>query len=197
MKVIRSLLLAVAVSAFALPLVLTADDRLGDNLGTVEFAVSGSPEAQIHVVRGVKLLHHMMYPEADREFAQALTIDPACALAYWGRAMSILHPLWPDAPNETELTQGAAYLQKGLGTPPRTPRERAYLETLDVYFRDAKTSQHVARLKALDAAWANQAERFSDDLDTVAFSALFHLAPARFQPKDKSHRVQLEAAAAL
>jgi tetratricopeptide (TPR) repeat protein len=36
-----------------------------------------------------------------------------------------------------------------------------------------------------------------DDLDALAFSALFHLAPARFQPKDKSHRIQLEAAANL
>lgn len=197
MNVIRSLILAVAVSATTFPSALTADDRLGDNLGTIDFAVSGRPEAQSHVIRGVKLLHHMMYPEADREFAQALTLDPACALAYWGRAMSILHPLWPDAPNETELAQGAGYLAQGLANQPRSARERAYLETLDVYFRGANPSQHVAGLKALDAAWAEQAERFPDDLDTLAFSALFHLAPARFQPKDKSHRVQLEAARVL
>jgi tetratricopeptide (TPR) repeat protein len=159
--------------------------------------VSGAPEAQSHVIRGVKLLHHMMYPEADREFARAVRIDATCAMAYWGRAMSILHPLWPDAPNEAELGSGADYIKQGLACPPKTPRERVYLEALDVYFSGATTKDHVARLKALDEAWAALVDQQPDDLDAMAFSALFHLAPARFQPKDKSHRIQLEAAARL
>lgn len=193
----RYFVFAIALSALAFPVSLQADDRLGDNLGAIEFSVSGDPAAQRHVIRGVKLLHHMMYPEADREFARAVGIDGRCALAYWGRAMSILHPLWPDAPNEAELVNGANYVKQGLACPPATPRERAYLETLDAYFRGATTKDHFARLEVIDQAWADLAAKQPDDLDAVAFSALFHLAPARFQPKDKSHRIQLEAAADL
>jgi tetratricopeptide (TPR) repeat protein len=139
----------------------------------------------------------MMYPEADREFAHAAEKDPRCALAHWGRAMALIHPLWPDAPSQTELAQGSEYVRRGLASPPATPREKAYLETLDVYFGDGSAQQHVQGLSELDQAWSELASRFPDDTDAAAFSALFHLAPARFQPKDKSHRVQLEAAAQL
>ena len=188
---------ASALGAFIISFNLLADKPTPDNLGEIEFTVSGSAEAQDHVVRAVKLLHHMMYPEADREFALATTADEKCALAYWGRTMSLLHPLWPDAPNEAELAQGADYIRQGLACAPLTPRENAYLKTMAVYFDGASPDQHVARLKLLDDAWAKMASDFPDDLDAIAFSALFHLAPARFQPKDKSHRIQLEAAASL
>lgn len=197
MNALRSSVFAIVLGALAAPVGLPADDPIGDNLGTINFAVSGDRKAQEHVVRGVKLLHHMMYPEADREFARAAELDHQCALAHWGRAMSILHPLWPDAPNEAELAAGKNHIHRGLDCPPATARERRYLETLDVYFRDSAPNQHVTRLNALDVAWAELADQFPDDLDAVAFSALFHLAPARFQPKDKSHRIQLESAMAL
>ena len=174
-----------------------ADHRPGDKLGNIRFDVSGSPEAQEHVVRGVKLVHHMMYPEADREFTAALQADPGCALAHWGRAMAIIHPLWPDAPSDAERKQGAEQVRRGLAVPPATARERAYLETLDLYFKPDTPGDHPARLKILDDAWSALAERYPDDLDAIAFSALYHLAPARFMAKDKSHRIQLEAAARL
>lgn len=195
MKATHSLRLALALAVFA-SVSVAADDRIGDQLGTIQLEVSGTSAAKAHVVRGTKLLHHMMYPEADREFAQAVTADPHCALAYWGRAMAILHPLWPDAPSESELVEGAEYLRRGLAVPPATPRQRAYLETLAVYFADG-AGDHPKRLAALDAAAAEQADRFPEDLDAAAFSALFHLAPGRFQAKDKSHRRQLAAASRL
>lgn len=172
-----------------------ADDRLGDQLGTVRFEVGGPADVQDHVVRGVKLLHHMMYPEADREFARAAEVDPECAFAWWGRAMTLIHPLWPDAPTDAERAQGTKFIQRGLAIDSATPRERAYLETMAVYFGEKVTGDYPSRLKALDAAWMSLAQRYPEDLDAKAFSALFHLAPARFLPKDKSHRLQLEAAA--
>ncbi|MGH7945255.1 MAG: hypothetical protein ACREH8_06830 [Opitutaceae bacterium] len=197
MKATRVFVTASILSAIFAPIRTLADDRLGEKLGVIRFEVSGRPEVKEHVVRGVKLVHHMMYPEADREFAQAATADPTCALAYWGRAMAILHPLWPDAPTAAEKQQGAEYIRRGLACPPATPRERAYLETLDRYFGAASAVDHVAGLKSLDTAWAALAELYPDDLDALAFSALYHLAPARFLAKDKSHRIQLDAAAQL
>jgi tetratricopeptide (TPR) repeat protein len=197
MKPNHVLIVASVLGAIVSPIHSFADHPAGEKLGTVRFEASGKPEAQQHVVRGVKLVHHMMYPEADREFAAAATADPACALAHWGRAMTIIHPLWPDAPTEAERKQGSEHVRRGLACPPATPRERAYLETLGRYFNDSAAGDHVARLKILDEAWTALAERYPDDLDAVAFSALYHLAPARFVTKDKSHRIQLEAAARL
>jgi len=173
------------------------DDPLGEQLGTVRFEVSGSPEVQTHVVRGVKLLHHMMYPEADDEFAAATRLDPDCALAWWGRAMTLIHPVWPDAPTDDDRRVGAEYLQRGLASRRASPRERAYVEALNVYFSSTAGADYAARLRDLDAALGALSDRYPDDLDALAFSALYHLAPARFLPKDRSNRIQLEAARRL
>jgi len=173
------------------------DDPLGEQLGTVRFEVSGAPEVQAHVVRGVKLLHHMMYPEADDEFAAAAQLDPDCALAWWGRAMALIHPVWPDAPTDDDRKLGAEYLQHGLASRRATARERAYVEALNVYFSSTAGADYPVRLQDLDAALGALSDRYPDDLDAVAFSALYHLAPARFLPKDRSNRIQLEAARRL
>lgn len=176
---------------------LRADAVADEKLGTIQFSVTGDPAVQAHVVRGVKLLHHMMYEQADREFSAALAADPHCAFGYWGRAMTVVHPLWPDVPDEAGRALGAQLVQAGLALANRSARETAYLEAIGAYFHGEASATHPARLKALDVAWAAVAERFPDDLDAAAFSALFHLAPARFLPKDKSNRIQLEAAAVI
>src|SRR6478736_880176 len=197
MRAVPFLLGASLAGALLFPQALADDAALGDQLGTIRFEAGGLPAAQPHVVRGVKLLHHMMYPEADRAFVAALAADPDCALAWWGRAMTIIHPLWPDAPTAADNQQGAEYVRRGLAIASATPRERAYLETLDVYFGPAAAADYPARLKDLDHAWSALADRYPDDLDALAFSALYHLAPARFMPKDRSNHIQLEAAARL
>lgn len=195
MRALPSVCVAVLLVVLAGP--GRTDDGIGDKLGTVRFEVSGTAAARGHVVRGVKLLHHMMYPEADQEFAAATAADPACALAWWGRAMTIIHPLWPDAPTAAEHKLGAELVQKGLACPALTPRERGYLEVLNVYFGSPDAADYPARLRELDRAWADLSDRHPDDLDALAFSALYHLAPARFVAKDRSHRLQLEAARRL
>lgn len=192
MIILRNLLPAVLFTLGA-PLCVVADHGMGAKLGTVRFEVSGHPDARAHVVQGVKLLHHMMYPQADQEFAAAAKIDPACALAWWGRAMTIIHPLWPDSPTDADRLAGAEFVRRGLALPSLTPRERAYLDVLGAFFGAADTKDYPARLSALDQAWMDLAETYPDDLDALAFSALFHLAPARFAAKDRSHRLQLEA----
>jgi hypothetical protein len=197
MKTIPILSCAAVLAVIAVPNRSLADHRPGEKLGTIRFEVSGSAEAKEHVIRGVKLVHHMMYPEADREFAAAVAADPKCALAHWGRAMAIIHPLWPDSPTEAERKQGAEHVQRGLACSPLTARERSYLETLDVFYGPQAAPDHPGRLKAMDAAWSAMADKFPDDQDAVAFSALYHLAPARFVAKDRSHRIQLEAVARL
>jgi len=168
-----------------------------DRLGTVDFPVTGDAEIRVRVVRGVKLLHHMMYSEADREFAAVVAHDPDCGFGYWGRAMAIVHPLWADIPDADDLARGEALVRAGLARSLHTERERAYLTTMEAFFRPGADRTLPARLGSTDAAWAGVAGRYPDDLDAVAFGALYHLAPARFLPRDKSRRLQFEAAAAL
>ncbi len=185
---------AVYVCTSALSVADHPTDKLGQQLGTIHFDVSGNDAARGHVVRGVKLMHHMMYLEADREFAAAVAADSDCALAYWGRAMTMIRPLWPDSPTPAELKQGLEFVRTGLARNPKTARERDYLQALERYYDQTPAAGYPAGLKMLDAGWAEVASKYPKDLDAAAFSALFHLAPARFMAKDKSHRIQLEAA---
>jgi len=193
-RVARSLPLLLLLAAPA-----AADPALAgaEKLGTVHFTVTGDAETQEHVVRGVKLLHHMMYPEADREFSAIIAHDPDGGFGYWGRAMAIVHPLWADIPDAAELRQGREFVEAGLARPLRTERERAYLGAMEAFFRDEPGRTLPARLKAADEAWGRVAASYPDDLDAAAFAALYRLAPARFLPKDKSHRLQFEAFAML
>jgi len=168
-----------------------------EKLGTIQFAVTGDAATQEHVVRGVKLLHHMMYLEADREFAAVLAHDPDCGFGYWGRAMAIIHPLWADIPDTHDLQQGLDYVQAGAARRLHSPRERAYLATMEAFFCAGPDRSLPERLKAADAAWSATVAQYPDDLDAAAFGALYHLAPARFLPKDKSYRLQIETASVL
>ena len=169
----------------------------GEKLGTIQFEVTGDATTREHVVRGVKLLHHMMYPEADREFAAVVAHDPDCGFGYWGRAMALIHPLWPDIPDAHDLQQGLDYVQAGAARSLHSPRERAYLNTMEAFFRPGPEHSLPERLQAADAAWSVTVARYPDDLDAAAFGALYHLAPARYLPKDKSYRRQIEAVAVL
>lgn len=192
MKTLRLSLLGVATFVVAVA-PARPDHPTPDQLGTIRFEVSGRPEARERVLRGVKLLHHMMYVEADAEFAAAAVADPDCALAWWGRAMTLVHPLWSDAPSASDYQRGTIFVQRGLGVPRLKPRERGYLEVLrDLY--DGPERDYPTRLREADVAWTQLAQRHPDDLDALAFAALYHLAPARFAAKDRSNRLQLEAA---
>jgi transposase-like protein len=99
----------------------------------------------------------------------------------------------PGLVEDHRVHAGAGF--QALETPHQdaTPRERAYLETMERDFAETVAGDHTARLKALDEAWGELAERYPEDTDAVAFSALYHLAPARFLAKDRSHRIQIEA----
>ena len=58
-------------------------------MGKVHFPVTTSkPDAQKFVDQGVAQLHSFYYFESERSFRQAAKIDPGCAMAYWGMAMS-------------------------------------------------------------------------------------------------------------
>src|SRR6185369_15105490 len=72
----------------------------------VNFTVSCTPKAQSEFNRALTLLHHMTYPQARAAFQNVATIDPRCAMAHWGIAMTLFQPLWPTRPNAEARQQG-------------------------------------------------------------------------------------------
>lgn len=64
--------------------------RLFDGLGDLHRpAGTGSRAAQLYFDQGLAWLYAYNHDEATRSFARAATLDPACALCFWGVALAI------------------------------------------------------------------------------------------------------------
>ena len=74
--------------AFLLALLQPAAQAEEERLGEVSFPISCSPAAQQQFNRGVALLHTFFYPETTKAFTAIAEQEPACAMAYWGVAIS-------------------------------------------------------------------------------------------------------------
>src|SRR5215471_842022 len=96
----------------SLPLV--ADDHhhhdAGEKLGTVSFPISCSAGAQKQFERGMALLYSFEYEQAEGQFKEVSQGEPACAMAYWGQAMSLYHQLW-QRPDKEVLARGHDLLE--------------------------------------------------------------------------------------
>ena len=63
-------------------------------LGTIDFPTAATPAAQAAFVRGVLYLHSFEYASGAAAFQEAQRLEPGFALAYWGEAMTLNHPVW-------------------------------------------------------------------------------------------------------
>jgi tetratricopeptide (TPR) repeat protein len=162
----------------------------GSHLGSVDFPTSGSAEARAHFVQGVLLLHSFEYDDAQEAFAAAREVEPDFAMAYWGEAMTHNHPLW-----EQQDLEAAQEVLNRLGPTPEdrlakapTEREKDYLRALDVLYGDGTK---LARDIAYQQAMVRLAERYPDDLEAAAFSALATLGTSHDQ---RDYRIYMRAA---
>jgi tetratricopeptide (TPR) repeat protein len=159
-----------------------------EGLGKVDFSVSCNEEAQGKFNRGLALLHHMMYEQAEKEFVSASEADPNCAMAYWGVAMTIFHPLWPGQPSAEDLTKGSAAVEKAKALKPETEREQAYIDAVESFYKDSDKLDYKTRLVAFEAGMKKVYETYPDDIDAAALYALSHLATASKTDKTFSHQ---------
>ncbi len=166
-----------------------------DALGKVNFPISGSEAAQQHFEKGLALLHHMMYVQAEKEFSALADMEPGCAMAYWGIAMTQFHPLWPGQPGEAELKQGWEAIQKAKSLNPPTEREQTYIAAVEAFYKDWQTIGHKERIAAWEAVQEKIYRQYPDDTDAAAFYALSHLATAPKADQEFIH--QKEAGAIL
>ncbi|HEX9580182.1 MAG TPA: hypothetical protein VF970_03675, partial [Gemmatimonadales bacterium] len=82
------------------------EKHVDHTLGTVDFRVSCSAQAQAEFDRAIALLHHMTYPQAREAFQRVAVIDSRCAMSHWGIAMTLFQPLWPTRPDLHERQRG-------------------------------------------------------------------------------------------
>lgn len=166
-----------------------------NQLGTVKFATSCSG-VQNEFERGMALLHSFWYAESEKAFAAVAKTDPACAIAYWGIAMSITHPLW-EAAGKDSLRRGWETVQKAQSAATADERERAYVTAIATFYRDYETANHLTRTQAYEQAMQKLAERYPQDDEAKMFYALSILGTATASPPDKTYARQKQAGAIL
>src|SRR6266550_3750856 len=103
-----------------------------EKLGRVNFSVSCKPAARVQFNRATALLHSFWYGEAEKAYAGVAKGDPDCAMAYWGVAMSLYHPVWAPATNE-ELQKGRAAVEKAKSIGAKTQREKDYIAAIETF----------------------------------------------------------------
>ncbi|NIP38779.1 MAG: hypothetical protein GWO07_08555 [Candidatus Dadabacteria bacterium] len=158
-------------------------------LGTVNFPVSCSPNAAVHLTRGLALLHHMTYGLANKEFQTATSLDPQCAIGYWGQAMAGIHPLWSDKPTEKLFNSGKSLLAKAAASTNKSEREADYIIASQQYYTPGWTADEKANLQAFEKGWEAVYNKYPDDLEARSLYALSFLANA--DPQDKSYARQI------
>lgn len=65
-----------------------ASAQNAEKLGTVHFQTTCKPTVAQRFDRGVALLHSFEFAASIRAFNEVLAQDSACAMAYWGIALS-------------------------------------------------------------------------------------------------------------
>ena len=165
------------------------------SLGTVEFPISCSAEAQESFTRGVALLHSFTYEEAAGAFREAAAKDPHCAMAHWGLAMTEYHQLWEPYAGPAELKVGASEIRTARELKTGTPREKEYVEALATFYDGWEQRGHAVRATAYREAMRGVHERNPGDQEAAVFYALALIATAA--PEDKTYGNQRKAAGLL
>jgi tetratricopeptide (TPR) repeat protein len=153
---------------------------LWSNLGSLSFPVTtANVLAQRYFDQGLRLAYGFNHAEAGRAFRYAQTLDPHCAMCYWGEAL-VLGPNI-NAPMQAEAQASALQAaQRARDLASRvSAKEQALIEAISArYSADPK-----AERSALDAAYAERmraaAQRFpkDDHIAVLTAEALMDLQP--------------------
>jgi len=172
----------------------TRASEIGPRSQPIHFVTSCSPEIRDQFDNGVTMLHSFEYPESSRLFGELIEKEPECAMAYWGAAMSVWHPLWAP-PSVADLDVGAELLA-AADRLEATPRERAYMNALRAFFSDADPGTHAVRAQSYATAMSEVYQRyFETDPEAAVFYALALLAASN--PRDKTYSNQFRSAGLL
>jgi hypothetical protein len=132
--------------------------------------ISCAPSVAAEFDRALALLHNFWYVRSRERFDQILTIDPECAMAYWGAAMTYNHPFW-DSPTQNDEAAAWALVQKGLSASEASAREKLYLAAVAALYKDAGGGSKSARDQNYRAAMAAAYAQYPDD-ETALFYGL-------------------------
>ena len=165
-----------------------------EKLGQVNFTVSCKPAARGQFNRATAMLHSFWYAESEKAYAGVAKSDPGCAMAYWGVAMSLFHPVWAPA-TAAELQRGRAAAEKAIAIGGKTQREKDYIAAIAAFYKDSDKLPHPARAQVYEQAMEHVYLSYPKDHEAAIFYSLSLLGTA--SASDKTYEKQKQAAAIL
>src|SRR5437773_7743953 len=180
--------------AFGIPLSAQVPEEHGghaEQLGRVRFATSCRGAAQSGVEHGVAYLHSFWYEKAAEAFNAAAAADSSCAMAFWGQAMSLLHPLWTP-PSSADARVAISAIERGL-VAGKTTRERDYLGAIRAYYADYDRTDPKARLLRYALAMDSVRRHSPSDREAAIFYALALIAVGQASATDTTFTYQKRA----
>lgn len=166
----------------------------GEVFGTVSFTASVPVNLKVDFNKAIALLHSFEYDEAEKIFAKIIDREPACAMAYWGIAMSSFHSLWAP-PTTAQLQLGLKAIEMARSIDRKTKREEDYIEALARFYEDADRYSHRSRVLRFEKAMETLYKDYPDDREAAVFYALALNAAA--DPTDKTYSRQKKAVSIL
>jgi tetratricopeptide (TPR) repeat protein len=148
-----------------------------EEVGSVHFLTSCSPDLAQTFNRAVALLHSFQYEQARQAFTEISGRDPQCAMAQWGVAMSHYHGMWDNGDTAAGRVALNHAKQIAAGNAKTTPRENAYIDALaEIYREDGKDSYTHSqafeqKMGALQAAYPQDDEAAIFHALTLAVTA--------------------------
>jgi tetratricopeptide (TPR) repeat protein len=166
-------------------------------LGTVHFQTSCAPTVAPTFDHAVALLHSFEFGAAIKGFNEVLASDSACAMAWWGIALSRwTNPMTIGARNPAALEAGRkAALAAARLSNASTARETAFIGAVTNLYNDYEHTTQRSRVVAYSSAMADVAASNPTDTEARIFYALSLVASAL--PTDKTYANQLKAGAIL
>jgi tetratricopeptide (TPR) repeat protein len=170
----------------------THSHSASERLGNVSFPIACTPAVQEQFDRGVALLHSFAYKAAENVFRGVAELDPRCAMAHWGMAMTYFHQLWdpPLVPATLSIAQREIQQAQQIGA--GSERERRFINALGLVYQDAATVPYRTRALNYEQAMSNLASENRKDVEAQVFYALALLA--NVSPADRTHAKQKQAA---
>jgi len=138
--------------------------------GEVKFSLSCDYSVTETFDLAVSLLHSFEYKEAEKAFVQVIDVDPDCAMAYWGVAMSMYHALW-FAPSEDDLKKGSELLQIAESLQ-KSDREQEYLRAIGAFYEGWDEIDHQERAARMENRMEEIYKKYPDDTEAAIFYAL-------------------------
>ncbi|MEP3481880.1 MAG: redoxin domain-containing protein [Fuerstiella sp.] len=140
---------------------------LMEGTGEVDFPVTAASEqARQFFLQGVGQLHGFWYFESERSFRQAAALDPNCAMAYWGMAMS----------NRKNVDRARGFIQEAKDRMDKvTGYEQKWIKAFDKYINKDAKSDEEKRKRATEyvSSLEEILSDFPHDLEAKAFLAEF------------------------